>query len=70
MEKPTPNTWAHGTDGKLVSHGLYFSDKTRDWKNGKIVKMYDLSFRVNLVYKPKTIWFWIKKVMNKVMNKA
>jgi hypothetical protein len=46
-------------------YGLYFSDKTATWKNAKIDKMYDLSFRVNLVYKPKTIWFWIKKLFKK-----
>lgn len=45
-------------------YGLYFSDKTANWKNAKIDKVYDLSFRINLVYKPKTIWFWIKKLLN------
>jgi len=43
-----------------VTHYYYFSDKAHS-SNPQITKMYDLSFRVNLVYKPKTIWFWIKK---------
>jgi len=41
---------------------IYFSDK--HWGKPEIKRMYDLSFRVNLVYKPKTIWFWIKKLFN------
>jgi hypothetical protein len=45
-----------------TTYYTYFvSDK---FTNAKINKMYDLSFRVNLVYRPKTIWFWIKKLFN------
>jgi len=51
------------------SYDLYFQDKYIMGKNTEIVRMYDLSFRVNLVYKPKTIWFWIKKLINKIFKK-
>jgi hypothetical protein len=46
----------------------YFSESTLTHNNTNILKMYDLSFRVNLVYKPKTIWFWIKKLFNKILK--
>ena len=49
-------------------YGKYFSEPTLTHNNTNILKMYDLSFRVNLVYKPKTIWFWIKKLFNKILK--
>jgi hypothetical protein len=49
-------------------NSFYYSLNGKDWKNVKFTSMYDLYFsygfiRFGICYRPKTILFWIKKIL-------
>lgn len=59
--EPVPHNLQQITD----VYGKWYNQASPSSLDYKILKTYDLSFRLNLVYKPKTILFWIKKFLNK-----